>query len=88
MTGGPRPDRQRPDRIALAQLLGLVARLSREALAADVPHRAQHVDRRTGFALVDRLDLEALGAAHRRYESALAGSPDEDDDIDAGPRGP
>ena len=63
------PIRDRPAAHALAAVLALTSRITREATPA-----------RDGFAQVDGSDLIALGVALERYRAAISGPSDPDDE--------
>ena len=77
MTVNKRPV-NRPRDLALAALLSIAARLTRESLSMHPPHLPLHPDGR-GMALVDHYDLSALGQAHRDYLAAVVDEPAPDE---------
>lgn len=78
MTVSKRPV-NRPHDLALAALLSVAARLTRESLSMHPPHMPLHPDGRGG-ALVDHDDLSALGQAHRDYLAAVVDEPAPDEE--------
>lgn len=60
-----RPPTNRPEDHTLARLLALVARITRESRQAG-----------PAFVLIDAVDLAALGAAWRKYQTILSAAPE------------
>lgn len=70
-----RPTANRTQENALASLLAIAGRLTRESLSMRPPHEPLWPDGH-GMAAVDHYDLTALGRAHREYMDTLSGTAD------------